>query len=89
MEALVDKIHDAVRDSISGITRKDIRDLLANYDPLTMERETEGLNKKADILEDKLTPPTINKKGAPSEPTNFNKPSKIERTFRTNTALVS
>ena len=29
LEALVDKIHDAVRDSISGITRKDIRDLLA------------------------------------------------------------
>ncbi|MES2382409.1 MAG: hypothetical protein V4538_15285 [Bacteroidota bacterium] len=85
LEAIINKIHDAVRDEISGITRKDIRDLLANYDPLTIEKEIERLNKKADLLENKLTPPSVDSKGKPTEKTDFGKQSKIERTFRNNT----
>lgn len=88
LDAMIDKIHDAVRNDISGITRKDIRDLLANYDPLTMEREIERLNKKADILDNKLTPPSVDSKGKPTEKTDFAKPSKVERTFRNNTEWV-
>lgn len=88
LDALIEKIHNSVRDEISGITRKDIRDLLADYDPLTMEREIERLNKKADIVEGKLTPPSVDSKGKPTEKTDFAKPSKVERTFRNNTEWV-
>lgn len=88
LDAIVDKIHDAVIDEIKGITRKDIRDLIANYDPLTLEREIERLNKKADLLDDKINPAALNKKGKPNEPIDFAKPSKVEKTFRNNTEWV-
>ena len=85
-EALVDKMYDALKDE--GISRKDIKDFMANYDPLQAEMEAKRLNKKADIIENKLTPPSIDSKGRPTEPTDFAKPSKVERTFRTHNEWV-
>jgi hypothetical protein len=91
LEALTDRIYESLKDDIKDISRKDIRDAIANYEPLTIEQETKRLNKKAEILEDKLTPPVIKTTGnnfKPSEPTNFGKPSKIEQTFRKNNEWV-
>jgi len=85
-EALVDKMYDALKDE--GISRKDIKDFLATHDPLIAEMETKRLNKKAEIIESKLTPPILDKKGRPSEPTNFAKPSKVDRLFRANSEWV-
>lgn len=90
LEALVDRIHANLDEP--DISKKQIRDFLAEHDPLTTETETNRLNRKSELLQDKITPTTIKtKNGEPagvSEPTNFNKPTKTQKTFRNNTEWV-
>ena len=89
IEALVDKMYDALKSY--DLSRKDIKDFLANYEPVQAQQEINRLNKKADILQEKLTPPTIKTKGnkfSPSEMVDLAKPSKVQKTFRTNTEWV-
>ncbi len=89
VEALIDKLYDNLKDT--DISRAQIKEAIANYEPLTIEREIERLNKKADLLMDKVTPPSVKTKGnkfTPSEPTDFTKPSREQLVFRKNTEWV-
>lgn len=89
VEALVNKIYENVKDT--DITRQQIKDAIANYEPLHEIEEVKRLNKKADLLEEKLTPPTVKTKGnsfTPSEKIDLAKPSKEYKTFRTSNEWI-
>lgn len=91
LEAMVDKIYENLKDDVAGLSKKDIRNAIANYEPLQEQQEIKRLNKKADLIEDKVTPPSIKTTGnkfSPSEPTDFLKPSKVEKQFRSSTEWV-
>ena len=79
LDAIVNKIHSSIGED-SGLSKKDIRDYLAEYDPLNTIRETNRINKKADLLEAKMVPY--------ENPADLNKPSKIQKEFRKNTEWV-
>lgn len=88
LEALVDKLYEGLKDT--GISRSQIKEAVANYEPLTIEKEVERLNKKADLLMDKVTPPTIKTTGnkfKPSEPIDLTK-TKEQLVFRKNNDWV-
>lgn len=62
LSGIVDKIHDNIKDEIDGVTKKDVRDLLARYKPLEVEareKETNKLETKATNLESKISVPDI------------------------------
>ena len=53
---IIDKIHDNIKDEIDGISKQDIRDLLARYKPLETEayiKDVTKLEAKAKNLEEK------------------------------------
>lgn len=91
LEAMVDKIYNNLKDDVDGISKKDIRNAIANYEPLTEQREVKRLNTKADLLEDKVQPPSVTTKGNkfhPSEKVDLLKPSREHIEFRKSTEWV-
>jgi len=91
LEALVDKLHANIG-ADSGLSKKEIRNAIAEYEPLQEVQESKRLNKKADLLEDKLTPTILKTKrgevAGHSEPTDFNKPTRVHKEFRKSTEWV-
>lgn len=79
LDSLVDKIHAGIPED-SGISKKQLRDILIDYDPLTATTEAKRINKKADLLEEKMIPY--------ADPSDLTKPSRIVKTFRNNNEWV-
>lgn len=80
-EKLVTKLYDNLKEDVEGITKKDIRDFIAQYEPIEVLSETEKLNQKALRIGDKSTPTILKTKGGKlegvSEKPDFNlKPQK-------------
>lgn len=92
VESLVNKMYDSLKDDIDGLDKKQLRDIIAQYEPLAIQQETSRLNKRANSLEDKVIPATVKtvngKLAGVSEPIDFSKPPKQKSEFRNNTEWV-
>lgn len=57
LEGLTNKVYDDLKDIVTTLDKKQVRDAISTYQPLRIEtraKETEKASKKADKLEDKL-----------------------------------
>lgn len=92
VEGLVDKLHGVLKEDIDGITKNQVRDIIAEYKPLVKDMEVRRLTKSAERIEDKVTPPEIKtvkgKLAGVSEPPSVNTKPRIIATFETNTDWV-
>ena len=92
VESLVNKLHSQLKDDIEGLTKKDLRDFLAQHEPLLLVKDTERLTKKAERIEDKTTPTilktTRGKLEGVSEKPNFTPIKQKQLSFKTDNEWV-
>lgn len=82
VEEFISKVYEEIKDHLPGIEKKDVRDAIAMW-------ETEKLTSKADKLEDKITPPILDKNGKPQETKPIKEPEpKLKVKFKSNTEWV-
>jgi len=86
VEALVGRMYEQLKDDIEGLNKKDLRDFLAQYEPLSIVRETERITKKAEGIENKVRPTVLKtvrgKLEGVSEKPDFTPVSKTKLTFK-------
>lgn len=89
VDGIVNKIYDDIKDDIKiPFTKKDVRDWIINASDIERDVETGKLNRKAEGLENKITPPILDKTGKPTEQQPLNKPKSEQQIFQNNTEWV-